>query len=584
MKVHSYFFLVIQLLFLLPARSQNPIIQTIYTADPAVLVHKDTLFLYTGHDEDNSTWFTMKDWHVYATTDMVNWTDKGSPLSVDTFSWAKKDAWAGQCIERNGKFYWYVCLNDKKLNRMSIGVAVSDRPDGPFKDALGKPLIANAWGDIDPTVFIDDDGQAYLYWGNPNLYYVKLNEDMVSFNKDTGVVKVPLTGESFKYRVRNAENTFKWAASVNPLNAHAIKNKYDDKYYWFVTAKDKTSGKNTIALGQSDKAIGPYKDILGKPFISNHFDTAGANPTVIFDDAGQACLVWGKNELWYVNLEKDFMSYNTQEGIRQVPTDKQEWFSAKIKSTENSTEKRQTTYEEGPWLYKRNSLYYLLYPAGGVPEHLAYSTAKSPTGPWVYRDTIMPIIKDGGAFTNHPAMADYKGHTFFFYHNGALPGGGGFNRSVCVDEITFNPDGSLPRLAPTPGLKTGVGTLNPFIRQEAETIAWEKGIETKANTQTGVYVTDINSGDYIKVRDVNFSKSARKFEAGVLGISGGTIEIHLDGIDGELIGTCTVKQKKGNLWETVSCKVNKTKGIHDVYFVFKGADGDLFDFDWWKFL
>jgi beta-xylosidase len=77
-------------------------------------------------------------------------------------------------------------------------VAVADSPIGPFQDALGRPLITSDCGDIDPSVFIDDDGQAYLYWGNPNLCYVRLNEDMTSYQGD--VVRVPLTTESFGTR------------------------------------------------------------------------------------------------------------------------------------------------------------------------------------------------------------------------------------------------------------------------------------------------------------------------------------------------------------------------------------------------
>src|SRR5687768_11977508 len=123
------------------AQAQNPIIQTIYTADPAPMVYNDTVWLYTGHDEDTSTWFTMKDWQAFSSTDMVNWTHHGSPLSLKTFSWAKKDAWAGQCIFRNGKFYWYVPMNQEKGKGMAIGVAVSSRPTGPFIDVLGKPLV-----------------------------------------------------------------------------------------------------------------------------------------------------------------------------------------------------------------------------------------------------------------------------------------------------------------------------------------------------------------------------------------------------------------------------------------------------------
>ena len=81
-------------------------------------------------------------------------------------------------------------------------MAVADSPYGPFYDPLGKPLVQSEWGDIDPTVFIDDDGQAYLYWGNPNLYYVKLNEDMISYSGD--IVRVPLVAESFGKREGDA--------------------------------------------------------------------------------------------------------------------------------------------------------------------------------------------------------------------------------------------------------------------------------------------------------------------------------------------------------------------------------------------
>ena len=121
------------------ARALNPIVQTIYTADPAPVVVGDTLYLYTGHDEDKSTWFTMKNWHVFSTKDMVNWTDLGSPLSLKTFDWVKDSAWAGQTIERDGKFYWYVPM-EQKSGGMAIGVAVGNSPGGPFNDALGKPL------------------------------------------------------------------------------------------------------------------------------------------------------------------------------------------------------------------------------------------------------------------------------------------------------------------------------------------------------------------------------------------------------------------------------------------------------------
>jgi len=147
--------------------AQNPIIQTKYTADPAPLVYKDTVFLYTSHDEDDATGFKMYNWMLYTTTDMVNWTDHGTVASTKSFSWSPQNgAWAPQCIERNGKFYLYCPIHVK-----GIGVLVLDSPYDPFTDPLGKPLIQNSIDDIDPTVYTDDDEQTYLYWGNPNMCY-----------------------------------------------------------------------------------------------------------------------------------------------------------------------------------------------------------------------------------------------------------------------------------------------------------------------------------------------------------------------------------------------------------------------------
>ena len=442
------------LVVLLPfiSKAQNPIIQTNYTADPAPMVHNGTVYLYTSHDEDVTVknFFTMNDWRCYSSTDMVNWTDHGPILSYKVFEWSRGDAWAGQCIYRNGKFYYYLPVNQKNGGN-AIGVAVSDSPTGPFKDAIGKPLLTG-YGYIDPTVYIDGDGQAYLYWGNPNLWHVKLNEDMISYNLELGIVKEDLKDENFGYRAKKIDN-------------------------------------------------------------------------------------------------------------------------------------RTASYEEGPWLFKRNSLYYLLYPAGGVPEHLAYSTAKSITGPWTYGDTIMHVIKDGGAFTNHPGYIEFKGKSYLFYHNAALSGGGGFKRSVCIEPFTFNADGSIPLIAPTKdGVKESAANLNPFVRVEAETIGWEEGIETAKDEKAGVYVTDISNGDYIKVRSVDFGKGAKSFEANVASATdGGSIEIHVDRPTGTLLGTCIVKSTGGvTNWAVQSCKVNKIKGVHDIYFVFKGGAGDLFNFDWWK--
>ncbi|HEX2660013.1 MAG TPA: glycoside hydrolase family 43 protein, partial [Polyangia bacterium] len=430
------------------AFADNPIVQTSYTADPAPMVYDGRLYLYTSHDEDVTVnnFFTMNDWRLYSTTDMVNWTDHGSPAGYKTFSWGTGDAWAPMGVARNGKFYLYVPINNSTGSK--IGVAVASNPWGPFTDPLGKALISTGSGNIDPTVFIDDDGQAYLYWGNPDLYYVKLNADMTSFTG--GTTKVSLTTAGF--------------------------------------------------------------------------------------------------------------------GTRSDTT-------------------RATAYEEGPWFYKRGSLYYIVYPADGTPEKISYTTSSGPLGPWMYRGDIMAKeTGSGSSFTNHPGIIDYKGKSFFFYHNAALPGGGGYKRSVCVEEFTYGTDGSIPMIKMTTAGPAPVDTLNPYQQVEAETIAFSSGLKTEVCTDTGagMNVTSISNGDYIKVKNLDFGEGPTAFDARVSGAgSNAKIELHLDSQTGTSLGTCDVSG--ASMWTTKSCTVSGTTGKHDLFLKFTGGSGDLFKFNWWKF-
>ena len=436
--------------------AQNPFVQTWCTSDPAPMVANDRMYVYTGHDEDGADFFWMQEWRIYSTDDMVNWTDHGSPLALESFSWADDRAWASQCVERDGKYYWYICAHSRISKGMAIGVAVSDSPTGPFRDAIGKPLFENgSWDHIDPTVFIDDDGQAWLMWGNPRVYYLKLNRDMVSYSGELGML--PMTEDAF---------------GSPPMN-------------------EREQGKQ-------------YKD----------------------------------------------------------------------------------SYVEGPWLTKRNGTYQLLYAAGGVPEHISYSTAPSPTGPWKYAGEIMPLC-DTKSFTNHCGVADYKGHSYFFYHTGKLPGGGGFGRSVAVEEFTYNADGSFPTIMPTDEGVKPVQSFNPYRKVEAETMAFSKGVKTEQNSEVGVYVTDIHNGDYIKLQQVEFGdKTPRTFTARVAsGLRGGQIEVRLDSVKGQLLGKLNVPGTGGwEKWQTLTMDFREIgKGTRDLYFVFTGRKGPkLFNFDWWE--
>jgi len=450
-------FLFLLAIVALTVTAQNPIVQTWFTTDPAPLSYGDKVYVYVGHDEDKADFFWMYDWRIYSSSDMVNWTDHGTQLSLSSFSWADDRAWAAQAIERNGKFYWYICAHSRLAGGMAIGVAVSDSPTGPFHDAIGKPLFDNgSWDNIDPTVFIDDDGQAWIYWGNPRVYYAKLNKDMISF--DGEVKTLDMTEETFGGPV----------------------------------------------LSQREKGK-QYKD----------------------------------------------------------------------------------SYVEGPWIMKREGLYYLLYAAGGVPEHISYSTAPSPDGPWTYRGPIMPL-EDTRSFTNHCGIAEHKGHNYFFYHTGKLPSGGGYGRSVAIEEFLFNPDGSFPLIHHTNNGVHPIGTLNPYLRTEAETIAWSVGVKTENNKKTGVYVSEIHNGDNIKVREVDFgTKQPTAFiVSAASALQGGRIEVRLDSLTTQPIAVVTIPYTGGwEKWRKVQANViRQVSGKHDVYFTFTGYKGmKLFNLDWWRF-
>ena len=429
--------------------AQNPVICDRYTPDPAPYVHNDTLYLFVDHDEDETLngYFTMKDWLLYSTVDMVNWTYRGTPLTSATFSaWAKQDndCWASQCIERDGKWYWYVTATIKGESYPGIGVAVADNPAGPYKDPIKKPLV-KGWFKIDPSVMIDDNGQAYLFYGNNNLWYAKLSKSMTSL----------ASGE----------------ISVNVKN---------------------------------EAAFGPHKNDKGDP-----------------------------------------------------------------------------NFEEASWIYKHNGKYYLEYAAGGVPEHWAYSTANNIAGPWTYQGKVMGEAEN--SFTIHGGSVEFKGHHYLFYHNGKLPGGGGYKRATCVEEFTRGEDGSLPFINPT---TTGVAPLqnvNPYVRQEAETINQCQGVKCEGD-YNGCYVTKINTGDYIKVRGVDFGNDgATQFVARVRAEKASVLMVRIDSKSGTLMGSLSVKETNGE-WQEVTCDLRSPiTGVHDVFFTFKANDTSMLEFDSWQF-
>jgi arabinoxylan arabinofuranohydrolase len=285
-------------LSLAPCFAENPVVQTNYTPDPAPMVYNDTVFLYTGHDEDNATGFTMYNYLLYSSTDLANWRDHGVIASTKSFSWANSNgAWAAQCVYRNGKFYYYCAMQLK-----GIGVLVSNTPYGPFTDPIGKPLVGN--GEIDPTVFIDDNGQAYMFFGNPECRYVKLNQDMISYSGSVVTLpKLQTYQEGPWFYKRNNKYYLAWSSTCCPEG---------------------------IGYAMADAATGPY---TYKGSIMDGNSNSSGNQPGIFDFKGSSYTFGFTNELWYsiqggrsVKYERRSASltkitYNTDGTIPKVP-----WF------------------------------------------------------------------------------------------------------------------------------------------------------------------------------------------------------------------------------------------------------------------
>ena len=206
----------------------NPIIRDKHTADPAVLVENDTLWLFAGHDAaGNQSGYVMKDWLLSSTTDMKHWTEYPSPLRIDDFRWAdSKQAYAGHVAKgKDGRYYWYV-----STNWCGIGVAVADKITGPYRDALGKPLLTNkdcfaskhSWACIDPAILIDDDGTAYIIWGNRECYCAKLKDSMTETDGEIRRIDVPDFTEAPWMHKHNGKYYLTYASGWPEKIAYAI--------------------------------------------------------------------------------------------------------------------------------------------------------------------------------------------------------------------------------------------------------------------------------------------------------------------------------------------------------------------------
>ncbi|MBO2011241.1 family 43 glycosylhydrolase [Hymenobacter negativus] len=229
------------------ASAQNPFITNQFTADPTARVFGDRVYVYPSHDiratpgHGRAGWFVMEDYHVFSSANLTDWTDHGVIVTQNKVPWVKPDSysmWAPDCMFRNGKYYFYfpTTPRDTTISKgFTVGVAVADKPTGPF---VPQPLPIKGVRGIDPNVFIDKDGQAYLYWSQGNIYGAKLKENMLELASEPKTLgELPTKGlkegpyvferKGIYYltypHVENKTERLEYATSTSPLGPFTVK-------------------------------------------------------------------------------------------------------------------------------------------------------------------------------------------------------------------------------------------------------------------------------------------------------------------------------------------------------------------------
>jgi phosphoribosylformylglycinamidine (FGAM) synthase PurS component len=441
-KLHQLVIIFI-LFFCKTAIGQNPIVRDQFSADPTARVFNGKVYVYPSHDivakegQGRPNWFCMEDYHVFSSSNLTDWIDHGIVVSQYNVKWVDStgyNMWAPDCIERNGKYYFYFPAGAKGEGKkgFSIGVAVADKPEGPFIPQ-NEPIKGVAG--IDPNVFIDKDGQAYLYWAMGKFFAAKLTANMLEL-----------------------------ASNPQEIN------------------------------GFPDKGL-----------------------------------------------------------------------------------------KEGPFLFERNGIYYMTYPhVQNSIERLEYATSNNPLGPFTYAGVIMDE-SPMNCWTNHQSVVEYNKQWFLFYHQNALSPKFDKNRSICIDSLFFNADGTIRKVTPT--LRgVGITKASSKIQIDRYSSISEKGasvafIDT-TNTFEGWKTVFSEKNAWVQYNAVDFESSRVKMlTVKALSPSGATLQICLDNADGTVVAE--VKIPKCTDWKLVKVSVKKhLTGVHNL--VVKQLDNPV-EVDWFQF-
>ncbi|MCR5697033.1 MAG: family 43 glycosylhydrolase [Marinilabiliaceae bacterium] len=282
------------LLMPLAVNAQNPIIHNQFCADPTARVFNGRLYLYPSHDiippqplpqGVRADWFCMEDYHVFSSDNLVDWTDHGVILNQKDVPWGNPGAysmWAPDCVERNGKYYFYYPDAPKEGRGFSIGVAIADKPEGPFT-----PMASNIEGvnGIDPCVLLASDGNAYLFWG-PGLC-AKLKDNMTEIADDTPT-------ETFKFGER--EFTMRGVNCLKGLPNRQAEGPFAFEYNgnYYLTYPYVRENTEVLGYAMSKNPMGPYeyKGII----MAEHPNGCWTNHHSIVNFKGQWYIFYHQND------------------------------------------------------------------------------------------------------------------------------------------------------------------------------------------------------------------------------------------------------------------------------------------------
>ncbi len=428
------------------AFAQNPIVRNQFTADPSARVFGDRVYVFPSHDircaegeGRGPDWFCMADYHVFSSENLTEWTDHGMILDQNDVEWADHDAfsmWAPDCIERNGKYYFYypTIVGDtaRYWRGFGIGVAVADQPEGPYS-AEATPL--DKIRGIDPNVFIDKDGQAYIYWSGGHIFGAKLKDNMLELASDPVILK-----------------------DLPPIN----------------------------------------------------------------------------------------------KGLK-----------------------------EGPWVFERNGIYYMTYPhVENKTERLEYAISDNPLGPFEITGVIMDESPTG-CWTNHHSILEFKDQWYLFYHHNDYSPGFDKNRSIRLDSLSFNEDGTIQKVIPT-------------LRGAGLTKASDKiQIDRYSNKSDGISIAFLDTLDTFSGWKTILENEKTWIQYNAVDFEGAQLTSVIIKAKADKLGTVQIKLKNGTVvgevevpetenWEMVKAPIaSEVTGIQDLVISMK--DLGQVEIDWLSF-